>query len=158
MLKHFMLFITLFWQLSAFANEAVNTTLDNFHLAAAEANYDEYFNLLAKDSVFLGTDASERWTKETFKVFVKPYFSQGKGWLYEPTQRHISMIKGSHVIFFDELLINKNYGQCRGSGVLIKEDNQWKILQYNLSIPVPNELSKNIVSIISNAAEINQKP
>ena len=162
MLKLFILCTALFWQVAALADEAMdkalNNTLDNFHLAAAEADYDEYFNLLAEDSVFLGTDASERWTKAAFKKFVKPYFSQGKGWRYESSHRYISKVKGENIFFFDELLNNDSYGQCRGSGVLIKENNQWKILQYNLSIPVPNKLSKHIVSIINNADEINQKP
>jgi hypothetical protein len=29
-------------------------------------------------------------------------------------------------------------GTCRGSGVLEKKDNTWKIKQYVLSIPIPN--------------------
>ncbi|MDG1752787.1 MAG: nuclear transport factor 2 family protein [Thalassotalea sp.] len=150
-------FISLFiWFHPAFAvmsleTKAVNQTIDRFHLAAAEANFDEYFKLFSDDAVFLGTDGNERWTKEEFKTFVIPHFSKGKGWLYESTKRNISLIEGAEVAFFDELLNNNNYGQCRGSGVLIKVDNEWKILQYNLSIPVPNELSDNIVGLIQNA-------
>jgi ketosteroid isomerase-like protein len=126
----------------------VGQTLDRFHQAAAEANSDDYFKLFAEQAVFLGTDGSERWTKEEFKQFVIPHFSKGNGWLYKSTQRNVSFVEGTDLAFFDELLFNDNYGQCRGTGVLIKINNHWKILQYNLSIPVPNELSANIVDLI----------
>ncbi len=129
-------------------NEAINETLDNFHQAAAQADYQTYFNLLADDGIFLGTDASERWNKEQFAKYVKPYFSKGQGWRYVSTERHISPVEGSNLVFFDELLDNKNYGQCRGSGVLIFEDNQWRILQYNLSVMVPNGVARKVVSMI----------
>lgn len=130
----------------------VNQTLERFHLSAAQANFSEYFNLFADDAVFLGTDGSERWTKEEFKAYVKPHFSKGNGWLYQSTQRDISFVAGADIAFFDELLFNKSYGQCRGTGVLIKIDNEWKILQYNLSIPVPNALAGNIVELIQKAS------
>ncbi|MDO6444896.1 nuclear transport factor 2 family protein [Colwellia sp. 1_MG-2023] len=126
----------------------VNQTLERFHQAAAEANYVRYFDLFAEQAVFLGTDGNERWTKEAFKQFVMPHFSKGNGWLYTKIQRNISLVKDKDIAFFDELLFNKNYGQCRGTGILIKENNTWKILQYNLSIPVPNEISEQIVGLI----------
>jgi hypothetical protein len=34
-------------------------------------------------------------------------------------------------------------GPCRGSGVLVKQDGAWKIAQYNLSVPIPNDLMKD---------------
>ncbi len=138
----------LLWITTSSANDELNAVLDGFHQAAAEANYQRYFDLLAEDAIFLGTDASERWTKSAFKAFVKPYFSQGKGWLYVATKRNLSTINDSNIVFFDELLHSESYGQCRGSGLLIKENNQWKILQYNLSIPLPNHLAKSIVGQI----------
>lgn len=132
-------------------NAVVNQTIDRFHLAAAQANADEYFNLFADDAIFLGTDGDERWTKDEFKAYVTPHFIKGNGWLYQKIQRNISLVEGQKIAFFDELLLNNNYGKCRGTGVLIKIDNEWKILQYNLSIPVPNELSNDIVGLIQNA-------
>ena len=44
------------------------------------------------------------------------------------------------VAWFDEALETPNLGPCRGSGVLIATQAGWKIAQYNLSIPVPNDL------------------
>ena len=39
----------------------------------------------------------------------------------------------------DELLKNDAYGEFRGTGVLIFEENEWKISQYNLLLPIPND-------------------
>jgi ketosteroid isomerase-like protein len=130
------------------ASDELDQVLDNFHQAAAEADYESYMTLLADNAIYLGTDSSERWNKTEFSDFVKPYFSQGKGWLYRPIERHISIIKDENIAFFDELLENKNYGRCRGSGVLTKTKQGWKILQYNLSIPVPNSIARDVVKSI----------
>lgn len=128
--------------------------LDNFHQAAANADTNTYFDLLTDDAVFLGTDATERWTKAEFKSFVVPYFSKGRGWLYQKTERNISDVVVGQIVLFDELLISESYGQCRGSGVLIKTEAGWKISQYNLSIPLPNELAKDITIQIKSAAKL----
>lgn len=125
--------------------------LDDFHKAAANADFDGYFDLFSKDGVFIGTDASERWTVDTFKEFVKPYFSQGKGWTYVPRDRTI-VVHGD-VAWFDELLDNEAYGECRGSGVLVKENGAWKIAQYNLHFPIPNDLAKEITKMIKAHAQ-----
>jgi ketosteroid isomerase-like protein len=123
----------------------IDKVLNSFHQAAADAKEKPYLDLLSEDAIFLGTDASERWTKETFKAFVIPYFSKGEGWLYMPLQRNINLIESSQVAFFDELLSSKIYGTCRGSGVLIKTKQGWKISQYSLSIPMPNGIAKALV-------------
>jgi len=130
------------------ATYRIDKTLDSFHQAAAQANFKRYFELLTDNAVFLGTDASERWTKAEFKHFVQPYFSQGKGWLYQVKQRHITLNSEGNSAFFDELLYNQKYGQCRGSGVLYKTTQGWKIAQYNLSVPLPNLIAKDLVKQI----------
>lgn len=128
------------------AKNAVGAQLDAFHQAAAEADFDAYFNILSNDGVFIGTDATERWSADEFKKFVRPYFSQGKGWTYVPRDRTI--VLHNEVAWFDELLDSEAYGECRGSGVLVREDGQWKIAQYNLHFPVPNDLAKSITKMI----------
>lgn len=128
--------------------QSIDKVLNSFHQAAADAQAKPYFNLLSQDAIFLGTDANERWSKEEFKAFVVPYFLKGKGWLYTPTERNISLVKQGQVAFFDELLFSESYGTCRGSGILIKTEQGWKISQYNLSIPMPNGLAKALVKQI----------
>ncbi|MDO6426163.1 nuclear transport factor 2 family protein [Thalassotalea sp. 1_MG-2023] len=133
----------------SYAQHEIEHVLDNFHKAAGAADFTGYFALLANDSIFLGTDATERWDKASFKAFAKPHFDKGNGWLYQPTHRNITIIEANKIAMFDELLTNEFYGQCRGSGIIVKREGHWKILQYNLSIPVPNKLSNQVVSIIN---------
>ena len=137
-----------FLSFAASDEQNIDLVLNNFHQAAADAQAKPYFNLLSHDAIFLGTDATERWSKEEFKAFVVPYFSQGKGWLYTPVERNITVLKQGQVAFFDEILFSKSYGTCRGSGLLVKTDQGWKISQYNLSIPMPNGLAKALVKQI----------
>ncbi len=121
-------------------------TLNTFHQAAANADFAAYFAHFSADAVFLGTDASERWPVDEFKLYVKPHFDQGRGWLYQPEERHI-VIK-ENIAWFDELLDSESYGVSRGSGVLVKVDGQWKIAQYNLHFPIPNDLVDEITNKI----------
>lgn len=125
----------------------INAILDSFHAAASRADYEAYFSVWEPDSVFLGTDASERWVGDEFKAFARPYFEKGKGWTYVPRQRVWTMINPG-AMQFDELLTNDKLGTCRGSGVLVRRDGHWKVLQYNLSIPVPNELADKVAEQI----------
>ncbi|MCF2949143.1 nuclear transport factor 2 family protein [Paraglaciecola aquimarina] len=138
------------FQLTASADpvQEVNETLDNFHQAASEANLNEYFALLTEHAVFIGTDASERWSKEQFYQYAKPYFEQGKGWSYTPDNRHIYFSKDKQTAWFDELVTNKTFCDCRGTGILELTSAGWKISQYHLTIPIPNELADDIVKKI----------
>lgn len=164
MKKCYLLVVTIVFglmaQLCSFSTLAVNDkqsitkVLNSFHQAAANAQAKPYFNLMSQDAIFLGTDASERWSKEEFKAFVMPYFSKGTGWLYTPTERNISLLEQGQVAFFDELLFSEVYGTCRGSGVLIKTAQGWKISQYNLSIPMPNGLAKALAKQIKSYEQL----
>lgn len=119
--------------------------LDDFHDAASKADGARYFAHFAPDAVFLGTDATERWTLDEFKKFAEPYFSQGRGWTYTLVpQTRFCKEAGDGVIMFDELLENDKLGRCRGSGVLIRVGKEWKILQYNLTMTVPNEIAEDV--------------
>lgn len=122
--------------------------LDSFHQAASEANYRQYFDLLSDTAVFIGTDGDERWGKGAFEDFAKPYFEKGKGWTYIPRDRHVTVASSGQFAWFDEMLDNQSYGECRGTGVLELTDKGWKISQYHLTIPVPNELAKELVQQI----------
>jgi hypothetical protein len=124
----------------------VGEVLDQWHRAAAEANFDTYFSLMAPESVFLGTDASEYWDYESFKSFSKPYFERGRAWEFTPVDRHIYFGTDPETSWFDELL-ETQMGICRGSGVLRKGPDGWKIYQYVLSIAVPNEQVDSLVQM-----------
>ncbi|MCZ6828452.1 MAG: nuclear transport factor 2 family protein [Gammaproteobacteria bacterium] len=124
--------------------QAVAATLDAFHAAAARADLDKYLGLLTTDAVFLGTDGSERWQGEEFRTFVSSHFSEGKGWTYLVEDRQVTLAADGNSAWFDETLDNQTLGRCRGSGVLALESGNWRIAQYNLSVPIPNSM---IVSV-----------
>lgn len=128
--------------------QLVAATLNTLHQAASDADYQAYSRVFAADAVFLGTDATERWTRDEFMAFAKPYFDQGRGWTYVMVERHVSVAADGATAWFDERLDNASYGETRGSGVLIKESGEWKISQYNLTIPMPNELAREFVDRI----------
>jgi len=119
---------------------SVNTVLDDWHKAAAQADEARYFGHFTPDAVFLGTDATERWTRDAFRAWAKPHFSKGKAWSFTSVSRQVSFSKDGAVAWFDEALSTPNMGPARGSGVLVKDGGAWKIAQYNLSIPIPNDL------------------
>jgi hypothetical protein len=129
--------------------QEVGAVLDDFHDAASKADFDRYFKHWSAASVFLGTDATERWVGQEFRDFAKPHFDKAKGWAYRSHDRHIEVAPGNEAAFFDELLDNERLGLCRGSGVLQKMEGQWWIMQYNLSIPVPNDLAERVAGLIN---------
>ncbi len=124
----------------------VEAVLDDWHDAASKADGERYFGHMCADAVFLGTDASERWTLAEFRAYAEPRFSRGQGWTYTPRERHVFLAPG--VAWFDERLWNEKYGECRGTGVLREEDGRWRIAQYNLAFPVPNELVNGFLELL----------
>lgn len=127
---------------------AVNHVVDDWHRAAAEANESRYFGHMTTDSVFLGTDATERWDLAAFRAFAAPYFKRGRAWTFVPKSRHVMISPRGDTAWFDEALDSANYGECRGTGVLRKEGGVWKIAHYNLTIPIPNDLAAGFVEKI----------
>lgn len=122
----------------------INTTLDAWHAAAAKADFENYFKPMTDDAIFIGTDATENWIKKDFMVWSKPYFDKGKAWSFTSLERHIYFDTSGQTAWFDELL-NTQMKICRGSGLLIKSDNEWKIKHYVLSMTFPNEMVDSVV-------------
>lgn len=141
-----------------FAQGAVAAVLDGFHAAAASADEERYFAALAPDAVFLGTDGTERWTRDEFRKWAHPYFAKGKAWTFKTTSRWISFAPDRTVAWFDELLDSPHMGLCRGSGVLVWSGGAWKIAQYNLSIPIPNDLVDGVTKTIAEHGKKKAKP
>jgi hypothetical protein len=141
----FLLFTTLSF---AQIDKEIGTTIDNWHKAAADANFENYFSLMAVDAVFIGTDATENWNKTQFMAYAKPHFDKGKAWNFTALERHIYLSKDKKMAWFDELL-NTQMKICRGSGVMIKVGKVWKIQHYTLSMTIPNENTDEVVKIKS---------
>ena len=132
--------------------DRVNDLLESWHKAAAEANYDDYFNLMANESVFIGTDPTENWNKTEFMAWSKPYFDRGKAWSFSTLERNIYLSQEGELAWFDELL-DTQMGICRGSGVVVKENGKWRVKHYVLSIAIPNE---NVDAVTSLKAQFDK--
>jgi hypothetical protein len=123
---------------------AINKVLDDYHQAAANGEWDTYFDLMSDDAVFIGTDAGERWVKQEFRQ----YSSGSNGWVYTPQQRNVNITPDGLSAWFDEALLSQSYGSSRGTGVLMLTAVGWKISQYHLTLPIPNGIVRGITDQI----------
>ncbi|MDC6366184.1 MULTISPECIES: nuclear transport factor 2 family protein [Flavobacteriaceae] len=135
-------------QLSAQSSEkdSINFLLDSWHRAAADADFDAYFDKMTSKGVFIGTDATENWQNDAFRSFSKPYFDKGKAWSFIAVERNVYLNETKDFAWFDELL-DTQMKICRGSGVLRKVNGKWKIAHYVLSIAVPNDNVGQLIEI-----------
>ena len=124
----------------------LNQKIDNWHNAASNANFDNYFNFISNDGIFIGTDLSERWTKTEFSNFSKPYFEKGKAWSFSAKERSIRLNKIKTIAWFDEVL-DTWMGDCRSTGVLSINNEQWQLEHYQLSVTIDNELMPQFLEI-----------
>ncbi len=126
---------------------SVNEFILDWHKNAADAN-EEYFEKIDNSGIYIGTDASELWTKDEFYNWSKKYFDNGKAWEFSTIMRNVYFSDDRQIAWFDELL-DTGMGKCRASGVLIQNDKGWKIAHYHLSITIPNESVEEIKKIIN---------
>jgi hypothetical protein len=128
----------------------IDLILTKWHEDAARAKMS-YFDAMTSNGIYIGTDASELWTTEEFKNWSKKYFEEGNTWDFKSTERNIYLAENGKTAWFDELLVTW-MGTCRGSGVLQKQDDTWKIAHYHLAVTVPNEKIEEVIAI-KNAAD-----
>jgi len=130
----------------------VNAFVDGWHDDAAHARM-AYFDKIAPDGVYIGTDRGELWQRDAFRAWGRKYF-EGKraAWVFHATRRNVYASGDGNTIWFDELLDTENMGHCMASGVIRKTSTGFEIEHYQLSIAVPNEIAKQVTSL-AKAAE-----
>lgn len=131
--------------------------LDSWHRAAANNDQEGYFEIIDDAGIYIGTDSTEIWTREQFYDWSTPYFAQEKGWTFQKQSRNIYLSEDATMAWFDELLIYGK-GTLRGSGVLVRRGNNWRIIHYVLSVPVPNDKYKEVMSLIGTKTIISNDP
>lgn len=132
--------------------------LNDWHLAASQANEEKYFSYFYSDSsIFMGTDQTERWTAIEFRKWSSPFFERGSAWDFKPYARSLRYNPEKTVCWFEEEIDTDHLGPLRGTGVLLKSDNVWKIDQYILSIAVPNQLVNNLVTQIDSLKTLSDE-
>lgn len=125
----------------------LNRLMDNWHKDVAQIELEAYFDFMADDFYFLGTDPSERWSKKEFRSFCEPYFNEKKStWDFKPIQRNWGISADGSTAWFDESL-NTWMEECRGSGVIKKINGQWKIVHYNLTVLIENEKMDKFIKL-----------
>lgn len=127
----------------------LDSLVTQWHQAAAEANAAAFFGFMHPTAIYIGTDATERWTKNEFVTFAKPYFDKGKAWDFKTIERKCyTKPEITNMAWFDETL-DTWMGICRASGILVFENQQWTIIHYHLSLTVPNQKVKQVIDIIN---------
>ncbi len=116
----------------------IDSLLERWHYAAAIADEDAFFGLMTQDAIYIGTDPSERWTRDELKVWSKKYFDSTSAWAFKPLSRNVRIGPGGQIAWFDELL-DTQMGTCRSTGVMIRQDEVWKLVHYQLSVTLPND-------------------
>lgn len=112
--------------------------MNEWHRDAANANLEGYIGLMDSTCNYIGTDATENWKRDEFAAFCKPYFDKKTTWDFTTVQRDIDINEDGNTAWFDEIL-DTHMGTCRGSGALELKNGEWKLMQYVLSVAIPNE-------------------
>ena len=124
----------------------LNSLMDSWHKNATLAKFDEYFAATSDNFVFYGTAPAEKWDKEAFKTFCKPYFDSTRTWRFTPSNRVWNFSKDGKTAWFDEDLQTWML-DCRGSGVCEKTKQGWKLAYYNLSVVIENEKIQEFIKL-----------
>lgn len=124
----------------------INASLDLWHGLAAVGD-SAYFDSFSQKSFYLGTDPKEVWSLEEFKAFALPHFRRGSAWSFKTKDRNVYLGDYGHYAWFDEIL-DTWMGLCRGTGVLEKQSDGWKIRHYSLTVLVPNKKINQYIKII----------
>lgn len=128
------------------SKKEVNEILNTWHQDVIEFKLDSYFDVMDDSFIFLGTDPKERWSKEEFYGFCKPYFEKKSTWNFKPLWRNIYFSEDGKTAWFEEQLTTW-MEECRGSGVLVYKNNEWKLVHYNLTVLIENEKVKSFIEL-----------
>ncbi len=125
----------------------IQRLMDNWHHAAAVADEDVFFGSMTPDAIYLGTDDSERWLRDDMAKWAQPYFDKESAWAFTAKDRELYFANDSQTAWFEERL-ETWMGPCRGSGVLQKTEDGWKLAHYNLAMLVPNDKVDDYLKVI----------
>lgn len=130
------------------SKKEIDTFLDAWHQAAAVADEDVFFGSIEEGGIYLGTDKTERWTKEEFMDWGMKYFERDTAWAFTPFDRVTYFSENGEMAWFEEAL-DTWMGVCRGSGVLLKNDTSWKLAHYNLAVTIDNDKIDGFIELTS---------
>jgi hypothetical protein len=124
----------------------VNAFVDEWHDDAAHAR-PAFFDKIASDGIYIGTDKTERWTREAFREWAKPAFARPVAWAFTPLHRNVRFSTDRRYIWFDEQA-RSSMGILQATGVIRPAGERFEIVHYQLSIAVPNEVIPQVTGTI----------
>ena len=124
----------------------VNAFVDEWHQDAAHAR-PAFFDKIAADGIYIGTDKTERWTREAFREWAKPAFARPTAWAFTPLHRNIRFTPDRQLIWFDEQVCS-SMGILQATGVVRPTPASFEIVHYQLSIAVPNDVIPQVTGAI----------
>jgi hypothetical protein len=124
----------------------VNAFVDAWHDDAAHAR-PAFFDKIASDGVYIGTDKSERWTREAFREWARPAFARPVAWAFTRLHRNVQFSPDRRFIWFDEQ-VRSSMGILQASGVIRPAAGSFEMVHYQLSIAVPNDVMPQVTTTI----------
>ena len=149
-MKYTLLLIFIFFSVDSFGQTKtteVNQFMDSWHKAAATADEEVFFGSMTKDGVYLGTDKTEKWTRDEMAVWAKEYFERESAWSFTATSRDIYFSENGKVAWLNEKL-DTWMGVCKGTAVLELTNEGWKIALYDLSVTIDNDKIQKFIELI----------
>jgi hypothetical protein len=141
------LILTFFTTQAQDVKKELNTFMNNWHQAAATANEELFFGSMTDEGIYLGTDKTEKWTRNEMMKWAQPYFERDTAWAFTTISRDIYLSDDGNTAWFNEKL-DTWMGVCKGTGILVKQSNGWKIALYDLSVTVDNELIQDFIKLV----------
>jgi hypothetical protein len=139
--KKILLLIIVIFPFGIFAQtptETVHQFMDNWHKAAATADENVFFGSMTAQGVYLGTDKTEKWTRDEMAKWADEYFQEESAWSFTATERDVYFSEDEKTAWLNEKL-DTWMGVCKGTAVLVLKENGWKIALYDLSVTIDND-------------------
>lgn len=140
--------------------QAVGASLNALHASAGRADGSAYSERLDPDLIWIDSDASERWTRDSYIASANAHFEQSQGWTYSARSRQVWLASDpcDCLAWADEVLDSEAYGTTVGNALMRRgDDGEWRVWRYALTYPIPNDLARGMTDEIK-AWEAAQPP
>ncbi|WKK78357.2 nuclear transport factor 2 family protein [Marivirga salinae] len=127
--------------------ENINQFMDNWHKAAATADEELFFGSMTEEGIYLGTDKTEKWTRDEMEEWANEYFQKESAWSFIATERDVYFSEDGNTAWLNEKL-DTWMGVCKGTAVLVLKENGWEIALYDLSVTIDNEKIDQFLELI----------
>jgi hypothetical protein len=143
----FLFLILPFGVLAQTPKETINQFMDNWHKAAATADEEVFFGSMTAEGVYLGTDKTEKWTRDEMAEWASEYFQKESAWSFTAMERDVYFSEDGTTAWLNEKL-DTWMGVCKGTAVLVLNEEGWKIALYDLSVTIDNDKIDQFLELV----------